>query len=210
MNEKSLNYNRLPSFKTFGDENIIESGSWSGLTAKGLFFTCFYPPSVPKVESPRPESYSAETFTPEFFFSNVSDGDEYLIEITYQAVNSGFTISSATSKYFYSKAETNNSTRRVANVEKTSFISETTRRASVPLVPGSTYYYRLGNVKYVVNLFGVKQSIISYTEATQSQVYSGQTIGYIVDSPADSSAPSEGTGGSGTQTTEYEGLPPQR
>jgi len=31
-----------------------------------------------------------------------------------------------------------------------------------------------------------------------------------VDSPADSSAPSEGTGGSGTQTTEYEGLPPQR
>ncbi|MDG1950252.1 MAG: hypothetical protein P8J32_05575, partial [bacterium] len=131
MDERSRNYVRQPSFRTFGDENLIESGSWSGLTAKGMFFTCFYPPSMPKIEDPRPESYSAETFTPEFYFSNVSDGDEYVIEITYQDINSGFTAFSATSQYFYSKEMSKNSTRRVANVEKTSFISETTRRAAV-------------------------------------------------------------------------------
>jgi hypothetical protein len=210
LDERKQNYVRQPLLETFGDENVIESGAWSGLTARGVFFTCLYPPSVPKIEDPRPESYSGETFTPEFYFSNVSDGDEYVIEITYQDLNNNFTIASATSQYFYSKVETENSTRRVANVEKTSFISETTRRASVPLVPGSTYYYRIGNVKSIVNLFGVKQSIISYTESTQGEVYSGQSISYIVDSGGSKLPPYISDGGSGNQTGDYQGETPDR
>lgn len=210
MDERKLYYDKTPVFKTFGDETRIESGAWSGITAKGLFFTCFYPPSVPNIEDPRPESYSAETFTPEFFFSNVSDGDEYVVEITYQDINSNFTITSATSKYFYSKSESKNSTSRVAHVEKTSFISETTRRAAVPLVPGSTYYYRIGNIKYVVNLFGVKQSIISYTEPVQSEAYSAQTVSYVTDSQGSKLIPDTADGGSQTQSQVYQGPPPEK
>ena len=210
LDERKRNYVRQPTVRTFGDVNPIESGTWSGLTAQGVFFTCFYPPSVPQIENPRPESFSGLTFTPEFYFSNVSDGDEYVIEITYQTLNSGFTAFSATSQYFYSKEASENSTSRVANTEKTSFISETTRRASVPLIPGSAYYYRIGNIKSIVNLFGVKQSIITYTEPVASNSYSAQTVSYIVDSGGSKFPPNNADGGSGTQTTEYPQYVPSR
>ena len=210
LDERKRNYVRQPKVTTLGDVNPIESGEWSGLTAQGMFFTCFYPPSVPQIEDPRPESYSGLTFTPEFYFSNVSDGDEYVIEITYQALNSGFTVFSATSQYFYSKEASENSTKRVANTEKTSFISEKTRRASVPLIPGSSYYYRVGNIKNVVNLFGVKQSIITYTESVAANSYSAQTVSYVVDSAGSKLPPGTTEGGSGTQTTEYPSYVPSK
>lgn len=203
-------YNPNVQIKTEGDVSIIQAGPWSGKTAKGMFFTCFYPPSKPKMESPLPEEFSGLTSTPEFYFSNVSDGDSYVIDITYQNINSGFTIQSATSKYFYTKEEVASGTQRRATLEKTSFLSESTRRASVPLIPGSTYWYRVGNIKEVVNLFGVKQQIINYTSATQAAAFSGQSISYVLDSFATKLPPSQSGGGQTQQTGQFQGLPPTK
>lgn len=210
--ERKLFYNRSADLITAGELTPIETGPWCGITAQGIFFTCMYPPSKPQIEDPRPESYSGLTFTPEFYFSNVSDGDEYVIEITYLNSNSAFTSSESTSQYFYTKEATKNSTRRVANRESTSFISETTRRASVPLIPGATYWYRIGNVKVVDNIFGVRQSIITYTDPVQSQSFSSQTVSYVIDSAGSADSPIRTAGGSivGGQTAEYDEYVPEK
>lgn len=203
-------YNRTARFKTAGDVTPIEAGPWSGMNAQGVFFTCFYPPSVPKMEDPKPELFSGETFTPEFFFSNVADGDRYVVDITYQNLNSGFTVASATSKYFYAKEESAVGTQRRATKEQTSFISEDTRRVSVPLIPNSTYYYRVGNIKEVINIFGVRQQIITYTNPVAALSFSGQNVSYVLDSAATKDVPAAPVGGNSTQTGEYQGEVPER
>lgn len=213
MDERRVRYNRELDFETQGDVNKIETGPFSGLSAQGMFFTCFTPPNRPQLENPKPESYSCETFSPEFFFSNVTDGDEYVVEITYEDVNSGFTVFSATSRYFFSTddaCDPNGGNRPAASIEKTSFISESTRRVSVPIVPGSVYYYRVGNVKYVVNLFGVKQSIITYTDPFKTESFSGQSVEYTVDSSISRKPVETSKGGSKDDELNFPPYVPQR
>ena len=193
--------------KTEGHTNKILAGEWSGVTAKGIFFTCFSPPSAPVIQEPRPESYSASTFSPEFYFSNVADGDEFVVEISYVNTNSGFTASSATSQYFYSKEESEFPVGRVANKEGGTFLSEVTRRVSVPIIPDTTYWYRIGNVKFIENIFGVKQTIIAYTDSFSANSYSNQHISYFVDSSSVSQKPPPSVGGGNPKTDAPEFVP---
>ena len=148
------------------NEHIITGGTFSGVTVYGNFFTYFLIPNKPKLEMPI-VSGQLTTFSPKFFWSNANDGDSFLLQVTY---NSGDCQSFSGVVYSYPITKENSvlSTDDMLNLpngdwaiaqKKTDII----REYSVPLSYGSTFWYRIGNVKELVNLFGVKQTVITFS-----------------------------------------------
>lgn len=174
LNEKDLVYNKEYEIFSKGNQNIIPVGNWAGLIAKGLYFCCFNTPSKPIIEDPSPESQSGVTFSPSFSFSNVEDGDSVTVEVTYDMSNSGFTNYSAITEYFFYKSDD--------NLEK-NILNQKIRKVEVALLPDSIYWYRIGNVKTIYNIFENKQTIITYTDSYSATTVGTQIIGKESDSP---------------------------
>lgn len=195
-------YTSTTVLDTIGDRSIITQGPWSGLSANGLFFTCFQPASKPIVEFPFPDSgvTRQHSFTPTFNFSNVEDGDRYILQITYNMSDSGFTDGSSVSGYTtYTREKTTNSREEI--VDKTSTVavgtdsttSKTTRRMNVPIKPGQPYWFRIGNIKLVKNIFAVEQKTVTYSDVFSSITGSRANIELFVDSASVSSVASAST-----------------
>lgn len=191
---------------------LITSGSWSGMTTYGLFFTCFTPPSKPQVKFPLVTTGITEngTFTPTFNFSNVEDGDRFVLEVTYDMTDTGFTNTNAFSgrtQYFREKtadsleqAVDKSNTVDLAGAELTMTLR--TRRINAPIRPNSLFLYRVGNIKTLTNLFDVEQTIINYSTYFSGATGSREDIRILVDSKAaeDPATPTPAKGSVGTGT----------
>lgn len=172
--------------------SVISTGDWSGTTVNGLFFTCFQPPSKPIVQFPFVPTAATEntTFTPTFNFSNVEDGDNFVLEVTYDMSDTGFTnvsTFSGVTQYFREKTlnsmeETVDKSNSTDNFgfERTATLK--TRRINAPIRPNSLFLYRIGNVKTVQNIFDVEQRIINYSTYHSGATGSRETMRLYVDS----------------------------
>lgn len=200
--------------------SLITAGSWSGLTTYGLFFTCFTPPSKPIVKFPYIATAITEdtTFTPTFNFTNVEDGDSFVLEVTYDLSDSGFTNTDAytgVTQYFREKTENSleqavdkSNTVDLAGSELTMTIK--TRRVNAPIRPNSLFLYRIGNVKTLINIFDVEQRIINYSTHYTGATGSRETVRLYVDSKTteDVATPVTGQGAVGSGTKPM--IPPPR
>ncbi len=140
------------------DHTITGATPFSGLTVRGAFFTYFVPPKKPNLEvgggdSTNPVVGAQSTFSPTYNFNNVDDGDYYRLQVTYNVTDYTFADSS--------KAD--------FTINKQDGDAEFVRTYSTPLTPNQQFLYRIGNTKEIVNLFGVKQSITTWSNYVQAE-----------------------------------------
>lgn len=184
-------YTAMTYVSTNDRRSVITSGAWSGETVYGLFFTCFQPPSKPILHFPFVATAATEngTFTPTFNFSNVEDGDRFVLEVTYNMSDTGFTIMSGTSgvtQVFKEKTENSleqtvdSTTQNVIGSERTTSIK--VRRINAPIRSNSSFLYRIGNVKVINNIFDVEQTVINYSSYYTGVTGSRETVRVYVDS----------------------------
>lgn len=178
------NYQSSGYFDTGIYSQKITKGPWSGLTANGMFFVCFQPPNKPIIEFPFPDS--GNTFTPTFNFSNIEDGDEFFLQITYNMTDSGFTQSTGVTNY--SRQKTIDNLEQVVDktnqnvVGQDSTTSKKIRRLSASLFPGTQYWYRIGNVKGIFDIFNGRKEIVTYSEPYSAMTDSRINVETFVDS----------------------------
>lgn len=157
------------NFTTKDPKHIIITGDFKGLSVQGAYFTYFTVPDKPKLEYPYVEGVLS-TFSPEFFWSEAENADEYLIQIVY---NTGDTLFSGTVfNYPISKTENNRhfaeSKTKTTNTEFSSH--KIIRSASVQLKGNSSdFLYRVGNVKYIENIFGIRQFVVTFSDVKSAK-----------------------------------------
>jgi len=141
-----VDYEQTTTYRTASPVSAISAGTFSGITVRGYYFTYFTVPNKPMFENPI-LSGTLETFSPQIFFSNVDDGDRYLVEVTYAINDTSF--SGQTFRYDIDK---------ILN-------EEGIQRAEIPLKTASDFRYRVGNIKALRNLFGVEQLVVSFSDS---------------------------------------------
>lgn len=138
-----------------GRPHQITGGTLTGVTINGAFFTYFAPPHKPDINviNDAPSVIGTlPTFSPIFSFKNVDDGDYYKLQVDY---NTGDTAFSGTTTIF--------------RVLKQEGDPEFIRTFSTPLTPNADFIYRVGNTKEIINLFGIKQNVTTWSEYTQAR-----------------------------------------
>lgn len=140
---------------SLGSKIISGDTPFSGLTAPGAFFTYFVPPQKPNLNvgggnSTNPVRGNLTTFSPTWNFANVDDGDFYKLQITYDITD--YTFSSSNVATF--------PINKQANYGDAEFVVT----FSKPLTPNVDFLYRIGNTKEIINIFGVKQSLTTWTD----------------------------------------------
>lgn len=153
-----------PSATTFYTSNLGEfeiSGDtpFSGFTVNGAFFTYFVPPKKPNLNvSLGRQQISVEgpqtNLSPVFNFANVDDGDYYKLQVNY---NTGDTPYSGTEIYTY-------------EINKQVGDAEFVRVFSTPLNANDDFIYRIGNTKEIINIFGNKQSITTWSDSVSASI----------------------------------------
>lgn len=136
--------------ETSRNSETIDRGLFSGITVNGALFTYFVAPQKPNIDVEGGEPSVAgqlDTFSPIFSFNNVSDGDYYKLQVTYNVDNITFT--GAT----------------VFDIPYQEGVPEFIRSFSTPLTPDSNFLYRIGNTKEITNIFGVKQNVTTWGRA---------------------------------------------
>lgn len=155
-----------PSGQTFTSSNlgvktITGNTTASGYTFQGAFFTYFVPPKKPNLNvSNGRQQISVEgvvkTLSPIFNFNNTDDGDYYVLDVNYDTADTPF---SGTEIYSYT-------------INKQAGDAEFVRTFSTPLRANDDFLYRIGNTKELVNIFGNKQSITTYSDAVAASIQS--------------------------------------
>ncbi len=149
---------------TTSDEEVIEKGEFAGLSFKGgEYFSYFEVPDKPVFEYPTPTG-QINTFTPEIFWSNGEGADSYLVQVSYNTGDTGFT--GAVFAYPIPKLdeykEVSNSKLSDTNSEFSS--NKTIRKYQLSLKTNKCLIYRVGNVKELINIFGVRQSVVTFSD----------------------------------------------
>ncbi len=152
--------NTLPNFsvgdfliETQRDSEVIDRGKFAGFTVNGRLFTYFVAPQKPNIDvindAPTVQG-TLDTFSPIFSFNNVSDGDYYKLQVSYNL--SDVTFTGAT----------------IFNIPKQEGDPEFIRTFSTALSPDSNFIYRIGNTKEIINVFGVKQNVTTWGRPEQA------------------------------------------
>ena len=129
---------------------IITATTFSGSSFKGVYFVYFTAPNKPDInilDDAPTVAGTLSTYSPVFSFNNVEDGDRYKLELNYNVNDEDFT--GDTTSFDINKQEGD---------------SEFIRTYSIALSPESQFLYRIGNVKEVESIFGVKYSVTSWGE----------------------------------------------
>jgi hypothetical protein len=150
--------------ETVSDRIQITEGEFKGLEfMNGAYFSYFQVPDKPVFEYPTPTGYTG-TFTPEIYWTNGEGADEYLVQVTYNTGDTGFT----GTVFSYVVPKTNETKQEGVNKIKTSDSEFTTskpiRKYQLSLKSNKCLLYRVGNVKVLRNMFGVKQSVVTFSE----------------------------------------------
>lgn len=139
--------------ETSRNSEIISEGNFSGSVVNGALFTYFVAPQKPNIDviNDAPTVIGQlDTFSPIFSFNNVSDGDYYKLQVSYDL--SDVTFTGAT----------------IFQIPKQEGIPDFIRTFSTPLSPDANFIYRIGNTKEVINVFGVKQNVTTWGRAEQA------------------------------------------
>lgn len=163
-NVKSENYSATTTAITSSEKLIITGGEFQGVEFIGAdYFTYFQIPDKPIFEYPTP-SGQISTFTPEIFWSNGENADSYLVQVTYNTGDTGFT--GAIFSYIVPKTDDFKETAISKTNESTTEFSssKSIRKYQLSLKSNNCIIYRVGNVKEIVNIFGVKQSVVTFSE----------------------------------------------
>jgi|ERR1035437_957809 hypothetical protein len=134
---------------------------FSGNSISGASFTWFSAPKRPDifVINNQPSVIgSLATYSPIFSFNGVSDSDYYRLLVSYNTGDSTF----SNSTKFDFPAQPGN--------------DEYIRSVSVPLTPNSQFIYKIGGVKSIVNLFGTRQNVVSYSDYIQAETNSANNF----------------------------------
>ncbi len=181
-------WDNITKFTTTDPIHTIDRGDFLGLNVRGNFFTYFTVPNKPKLEYPI-VSGNLSTFSPEFFWSEGEEADEYLIQINY---NTGDTNFSGTI-FNYPILKTESNLHQAESRTKTSdsdFSTIKSIRSGSASLRGnySPFLYRIGNVKYIINIFGVRQFVTTFSEVYSATTQPQPIITQVVvenDSPTD-------------------------
>jgi hypothetical protein len=150
---QNLNQNGDFLLQTIGKSEIVREGKFKDIIIKGALFTYFVAPQKPNIDilGGQPSVQGVlDTFTPIFSFNNVSDGDYYKLQVSYDLTD--VTFSGAVS----------------FNIPKQEGVPDFIRSFSTPLSPDSSFIYRIGNTKEVINIFGVKQNVTTWGRYEQA------------------------------------------
>jgi len=134
---------------------------FSGLTVRGAYFCYIIPPKKPNLKvSDGNKQISVQglqpTFSPQFNFNNVEDGDYYRLQVTYD--NNDYTFQSPTVANFY-----------INRMFKGRIDSDTVVTYSTPLTPNKKFLYRIGNTRELNDLFGVKQALTTWSDIINAE-----------------------------------------
>jgi hypothetical protein len=139
--------------ETSRNSEEINQGVFSGFTVNGALFTYFVAPQKPNIDVVNDEPTvqgELDTFSPIFSFNNVSDGDYYRLQVTYDL--NDVTFSGAVN----------------FTIPQQEGIPDFIRTYSTPLSPDSSFLYRIGNTKEIINVFGVKQNVTTWGRSEQA------------------------------------------
>lgn len=139
--------------------HTITGGTFGGLDVKGYFFVYMKVPSKPDlnvIDGAPAVSGSLSTISPIFSFNNVADGDYYKLNVVYDTTNENFTGDSVFS----------------FEIPKQEGDAEFIRTFSTMITPDSPFLYRIGNVKELINLFDIKQSITVWSDSVSAETTS--------------------------------------
>jgi len=175
--------------------HIITGGTFSGITVYGNYFTYFLIPNKPQWVKPYVTG-QLTTFSPNFFWSNSNDADSYLLQVVYDSGDSQ-SFSGVVYSYPIKKEDTKLSTNELLGSESedwsiTQKTTDIVREYSVPLLNKTQFWYRMGGVKELINIFGVKQSVVTFSDVGtaittpsvyKSYVYTQSDSPHIADSP---------------------------
>ena len=162
-------WNNTFNFTTSDPVHTIQAGDFTGLEVRGAYFTYFTVPDKPKIEYPYVEG-TLTTFAPEFFWSEGEGADEYLIQINYNTGDTSF--SGSIFNYPIAKNEKNLhfAESKIKYTDTEFSTNKSIRSASIPLKgKSSSFLYRIGNVKYLENIFGVRQFVVTFSETKSAQ-----------------------------------------
>lgn len=163
----ALTYDYCVDQVTNSSALTINKGEFEGINFKGgHYFTYFVIPDKPMFEYPSPEG-QLETFTPEIFWTNGESADEYLVQVNYNTGDTAFT--GSVTSYIVPKTdeymEIANSKTKSSDTEFSS--DKKIRKYQLSLKSNSCAIYRVGNVKKIENLFGVRQSVVTFSNYKQ-------------------------------------------
>lgn len=150
--------------ETTTDKQIISNGYFNGIEfVSGEFFSYFEVPDKPIFEYPTADG-QLTTFTPEIFWSNGEKSDEYLIQVSYNTGDTGFT--GTVFNYIVPKLDEfkKESISKTVGPESDFSSNKVTRFYEISLKSNSSVIYRIGNVKFIYDIFGVKQSVVTFSD----------------------------------------------
>jgi len=157
-------YSSTITSETKTEKQVITNGYYSGVEFVGGEYFCYFEvPDKSVFEYPTAEGLIT-TFTPEIFWSNGEKADEYLIQASYNTGDTGFTGSVFT--YIVPKLDEFKEESDSKIKDSTSEFSskKTIRKYEISLKSNSSVIYRVGNVKFIKNIFGVKQSVVTFSD----------------------------------------------
>jgi hypothetical protein len=163
-----VDYQTTYNETTVNRYTTITAGTFVGLQVTGNYFTYFLIPNKPKWQNPLVDG-RLTTFTPTFYWSDTDDGNSFLLQVVYNRADST-TFSGAVYSYPINKESTNLSTNELfgsVDAQPWAITQKTTdvgRKYSVALYPNKTFWYRIGNVKELINIFGVRQQVITFSD----------------------------------------------
>lgn len=166
--------------------HIITGGTFSGITVYGNYFTYFLIPNKPKWTQPY-VSGQLTTFSPNFYWTNTNDADSFILQVVY---NSGDcqTFSGTVYTYPIKVEDTKLSTEEMLNAEAepwsiTQKTVDVVREYSVALLNNRTFWYRIGNIKELINIFGVKQSVVTFSDIMSATTTPNSYQSYVYVNP---------------------------
>jgi hypothetical protein len=182
---------------TEAPSHVITGGTFSGITVIGNHFTYFLIPNKPKWIEPY-VSGQLETFSPTFYWANTNDADSFVLQVTYDPDESSTAFTGTVFSYPINLQDTRLSTEEMLGMDEEpwSITQKTTdiiREYSVPLKANKNFWYRIGNIKELINIFGVKQSVVTFSDARSASTLNQQYNSAIYvqpDSPHTTESPS--------------------
>lgn len=150
----SANTGTTEILETSKFKHKITGGTFSEFFVNGSYFTYFKAPNKPDTKVVN-NNFSVignlPTFSPIFSFKGVNDGDFYKLQVSYDIINSAFTGSTT-----------------IFKIQKQIGDAEFIRTYSTPLTPNVNFIYRIGNVKEIVNVFGIKQNVTTWGDIAKA------------------------------------------
>lgn len=180
-----VNYEQYITETTPVYSHVITGGTFSGVTVYGNYFTYFLLPNKPKWTSPYVSGQLA-TFSPTFFWTNANDADSFLFQVVYDSGDCQ-SFSGVVYSYPVNVEDTKLSTDEMLNRDSepwaiTQKTVDVVREYSIPLLSNKTFWYRVGNVKEMINIFGVKQSVVTFSDIMSAATTGGYNSYVYVNS----------------------------